>query len=342
MGSELRLQGNAYNILLLVFFPFYIAFQAPMVVIARKLRPRRFITGVVTSWGIVMIGMGMVETWQAMIPLRCLLGVFEAGYFSTVAYLLSAWYIRRILTAVLGVSAYLVLVDFPEDAAKSWRFLNEEEVQLVVNRINRDRHDVQLTPFNLRWFFALNMCMTSVVNYTVGYFLPIVLRDGLGFSVAAAQCLNTPCYVFAFLLGISQSWFSDRINLRAPLFLMNCVLEIVGICLLGFAKPNGARYFGAMLITGGAYANNIVGQWKRAFCSTMLVGASGIGGIIGSLVFRSQDTPNYRPGLYSCLTAAFLCILSMLTTTAYFCSQNKKQSEGKAIVEGEEGCRYTY
>jgi hypothetical protein len=56
------------------------------------------------------------------------------------------------------------------------------------------------------------------------------------------------------------------------------------------------RYFGVFLVTAGAnsnipatmsyQANNIRGQWKRAFCSAMLVGMGGVGGIAGGLVFR--------------------------------------------------------
>lgn len=108
-----------------------------------------------------------------------------------------------IITIALGIPAFLFIVDFPEQAAQSWKFLNEEEVKLVIARINADRRDVSTTPFNMKeyfghaadwklWFFAANFMLTSVVNYAVAYFLPIVLRDELGFSVAASQCLNTP------------------------------------------------------------------------------------------------------------------------------------------------------
>ena len=67
------------------------------------------------------------------------------------------------------------------------------------------------------------------------------------------------------------------------------------------------RYFGVFLatISGNAnvpaiityQANNIRGQWKRAFCSASLVGAAGFGGIVGSTVFRDQDAPGYRLGI---------------------------------------------
>lgn len=119
-----------------------------------------------------------------------------------------------IITIALGLPAYIILVDFPEEAPKSWKFINEEQAALVVARINLDRRDVVTPPFNLReylshgkdwkiWFFAINFCMTSVVNYAVAYFLPIVLRNELGFSVAAAQCLNAPVSVFQLGCAVS-------------------------------------------------------------------------------------------------------------------------------------------
>ncbi|KAI1623078.1 retrograde regulation protein 2 [Exophiala viscosa] len=362
MGTDLDLVGNAYSLLILVFFPFYICFQPPMTAIAKKLRPGRFLGTIVVAWGLVIVGHGLVKTWHAMLALRCLLGIFEAGFFSSCAYLLSTWYVRGevakrnaafyllgsliagfggilayglskmdgvgghagwrwifliegIITIAFGLIAYFLIVDFPEDAHKSFKFLQDDEIKIVIDRINRRCLDVETPPFKLGpylanaldwkiWFFAANFGLTSVVTYAAAYFLPLVLREGLGFSEAAAQCLSTPCYVFGTILGLSESVLSDRIGLRTPFLLFNCVIEIIGVVVLGYAKPSGARYFGAFLIIGGAQsniplsltyqANNIRGVWRRAFCSATIVGAGGIGGIIGSLTFRSQDAPQYR------------------------------------------------
>ncbi|KAL5348185.1 hypothetical protein ACLOAV_006665 [Pseudogymnoascus australis] len=202
----------------------------------------------------------------------------------------------------MGLIAFFFLVDFPEKAMNSWRFLKEDDLKIIVDRVERDRSDVVAPPFKLGeylqnaldwkvYFFAANFGLSSVVTYAAAYFLPIVLLDGLHFSVAAAQCLSTPGY------------WSDKINMRTPFILFNCLIEIIGVAVLGFATQNAARYFGAFLIIGGAnanialvltyQANNIVGQWRRAFCSATIVGAGGMGGIIGSLTFRSQDAPDY-------------------------------------------------
>jgi hypothetical protein len=111
------------------------------------------------------------------------------------------------------------------------------------------------------------------------------------------------------------------------------------------------RYFGVFLITGAAnaqlpaamayQANNIRGQWKRAFCSATLVGFGGVGGISGSLVFRSQDAPNYRPGMYAAITVQLLIIVICSVNTLYFLRCNRKAEKGELVLEGNERFRYT-
>jgi peptidoglycan/LPS O-acetylase OafA/YrhL len=88
-------------------------------------------------------------------------------------------------------------------------------------------------------------------------------------------------------------------------------------------------------------ANNIRGQWKRALCSATLVGAGGIGGIVGGTVFRTQDAPNYVPGIVACMISAAMIIIISLLLNLKFWRANKRVANGGKIIEGLEGFRYT-
>lgn len=135
----------------------------------------------------------------------------------------------------------------------------------------------------------------------------------MGFSVGASQCLVAPPYILAGLLMYGTSWAGDRYRTRAPILILNAIITLIGLPIMGFHKSAAIRYFGVFLTVAGtnanipaamAYqANNIRGQWKRAFCSATLVGCGGIGGIAGSLVFRTQDKPDYIPGIIAALTS---------------------------------------
>ncbi|RKL23305.1 hypothetical protein BFJ68_g1511 [Fusarium oxysporum] len=409
MGEDIDLGAMNYSIIVLLFFPTYTLFQPIMTVMARKIGPRWFLSGICVAWGIVMLAFGFAHRWQDLAGLRILLGLLEAGFFPSSVFLISTWYVRHevairiaffylfgnvfggfggvlayglqqmdglagyegwrwifimegVVTALLGFVGYIFIVDFPENARQTKRFLTAEEVDIMVSRIDADRGDAHSTEFSLRpylenaldwkvWILAINFGLTSMVIYAVAYFLPIVLRDGLGFSVVEAQTLNAPCYVFGGILGLTESWLSDKYKLRGPFIMLNSILEIIGLSLLGFHHDNVVRYIGAYFVVGGANAclpltltyqsNNIVGQWRRAFCSALIVGMGGIGGIIASLVFRGQDKPGYRPGLYACLTAASLTFISVGFTTVVFRRKNQLQRQGKLVIENTDGFTYT-
>lgn len=88
-------------------------------------------------------------------------------------------------------------------------------------------------------------------------------------------------------------------------------------------------------------ANNIRGQWKRAFSSASLVALGSIGGIAGALVFRSQDAPHYRPGIWAVIACNILIVATVVIMTIYFRICNKKVDKGTMVIEGLPGFKYT-
>ncbi|KAF7325055.1 hypothetical protein MKEN_00548100 [Mycena kentingensis (nom. inval.)] len=415
MNVELKLDGNKYNIISLVFFPSYIVFQPASTIIVRKIGPRIHLAGITLLWGGLMIGMGFVKNFDQMVGLRVLLGILEAGLFPSSIYLLSTWYTRYevgkrnaffyligsvasafagilayglqqmgglsglngwrwifiiegVLTCVLAGIGYWLLVDFPDSTRKMWKFLSPSELRFICDKVEADRGDVKPVPFHVRsylasgldwkiWLYAMLFLSSTTLTYSLLYFLPIILRDSLGFNVAKAQCLVAPPYVFAALVMYISGYVGDKYHFRGPVIVANSILSCIGLPLIGWASAPAVRYFGVFLVTGGAsanipvvmsyQANNIRGQWKRAFCSATMVGFGGIGGIAGSTVFRTQDKPNYRPGLYACLTASLLTIVLVGILSVAFYFENRKAERGEKELEMSEeglppGFRYTY
>lgn len=187
--------------------------------------------------------------------------------------------------------------------------------------------------------------------YAISFFLPIILRENMGMTVGEAQMLSAPPYVFAALVMLACAWLGDKYHIRGPLLLINCTLGIIGLPLLGWASQPSVRFFGTFLICASAnggiptvmayQANNIRGHWKRAFASATLIGGGGLGGIAGSLIFRRQDRPYYRPGIYAGLACNFVIIGIVVINTVIFRRQNKKADRGETILEGDANFRYT-
>ncbi|KAJ4366345.1 hypothetical protein N0V83_007981 [Neocucurbitaria cava] len=276
--------------------------------------------------------------------------------------------IEGALTCFLGICAYWALVDFPDKAHKSWKFLSEREARFIINRVDRDRGDARPEPWSVAnflrggadikvWGFAMIFFNTTSVTYALAYFLPIILTENMGFSIGASQCLVAPPYALAAIVMFATGWAGDKYHLRGPIIIFNMILCLIGLPIMGFHSNPNVRYFGVFLTTAGAnsnvpatmsyQANNIRGQWKRAFCSAILVGMGGVGGIAGGLIFRVQDKPGYRPGLYACIACCLLTIIIVCLITLRSWTLNKKADRGELELEyndehDQKGFRYTY
>ncbi|KAK5242957.1 hypothetical protein LTR20_010816 [Exophiala xenobiotica] len=281
---------------------------------------------------------------------------------------LSGWrwilIIEGAITCVIGIILFVFVVDFPDRCKTNMAipFLKPHEIDYVCARLNKDRDDVEPTKFSLKtylantadplvWAYCLTFLCTSLIQYALSYFLPIILQDSLGFGVAASQLMSAPPYVCAAALMFAQAWWGDKHQLRSPIVVVNALFSVLGLCMLAFTKPVASRYIGAVILTACAcgntppmitwQANNIRGQWKRALCSASLLWGAGLGGVTGSLVFRTQDKPTYRPGIATCLTAAGIQIVLPLLMVLYFRSANKRAREGRKTIEGLPGFLYT-
>ncbi|CZR64447.1 probable permease of the major facilitator superfamily [Phialocephala subalpina] len=279
---------------------------------------------------------------------------------------LSGWrwifVVEGLITCVFAILGYFLIVDFPEKAASSWRFLTPRESAFIVARIEKDRHDAIPEPFNITsylknaldskvWAFASLFGLTTTNTYAIAYFLPVILHEGMGFSIAKAQCLVAPPYVAAAIVMYGCAVLGDKYHIRGPIVAFNAVLGLIGLPLLGYAHNNAVRYFGVFLATiaGNAnvpavltyQANNIRGQWKRALCSATLVGFGGIGGIVGSTVFRDQDAPKYGPGIMTVMIANGLILVITALLSVKFHLANKRVDRGGKPIEGQEGFHYT-
>ncbi|KAH6702740.1 hypothetical protein VD0002_g4639 [Verticillium dahliae] len=268
--------------------------------------------------------------------------------------------IDGITTCLLGLAGLFLLVEFPDTTKPSRYFLSSRELAWVKSRVDADRGDVAISKLTLTklmrggldpkvWAFALIFFNNAVVNFALANFLPIILRKNMGFSVAKSQALVAPPYVFAAIVMHTVGWLGDRYRVRGPFLVAMMLLSITGTSLMGFHQRTGFRYAGVFLTAAGttsavpvtmAYqANNIRGQWKRAFSSALVVGVSGFGGIFGTLVFRSQDAPAYLLGLTTCLACAVLNISIVIGLTVYFHLANSRADRGGVELEISEEVR---
>ncbi|KDR75749.1 hypothetical protein GALMADRAFT_226395 [Galerina marginata CBS 339.88] len=111
-GMEVQLKlyiGERYSIASMIYFIPYILLQIPGNIILRWIGARTWLTICVVGWGISQLGMGFVPTWGWLVFCRIWLGVFEAGFFPSLVFIITTWYKRHEVQKRLAVF-YLVSI----------------------------------------------------------------------------------------------------------------------------------------------------------------------------------------------------------------------------------------
>jgi sugar phosphate permease len=260
------------------------------------------------------------------------------------------------ITILLAVPLYIFISDFPEKA----KWLQPDEKQFFYDRLMQDRgEEVEKPGFKhildavtdwKAWLLGLFLGLATMGGYVLAFFSPAIIQS-LGYNVAFSQCLTSPPFVAATISALITAWAADKLHRRLPFLIGNSLLAALGFILMGYGPNNGSKltgiFFGVIGVqtsipTSIAFlVNNIPGSGKRAVAVAMMTMQGGMGGIIGSLVFRSQDAPRYRPGFFVCIGGMALSVLASSFLWLYFQRQNEKAEKEGEVLEGVPGFRYT-
>ncbi|KAJ3456132.1 hypothetical protein MRS44_016155 [Fusarium solani] len=266
--------------------------------------------------------------------------------------------IEGAITVVAGIGSWFIIVDFPDSSANT--FLTPEERAFVKARLAADRGPEEREKVTLKvvaktaadwkpWAFSLMYAAGAVGVYAFLFFLPLILRGGLGYSLEMSFILSTPPSLFSVVEAMTISWLADKMKMRGPFVVFQGLIGIIGLCMTGFLDSPTPRYIGTFLGVAGAnglvvttlawQANNIVGDSRRAVSTAILISMSGVGGIYSSMVFRQQDAPNYLPGIIAVMAINIAAVLTAVVTMILLRWQNQRADKGEGLCEDREGFR---
>ncbi|EGR44156.1 uncharacterized protein TRIREDRAFT_70933 [Trichoderma reesei QM6a] len=95
MVEDLDLTGNKFNIALFTYYISYILLEVPSNMVIKRFRPSLYLSTLMFCWGIINMCMGFVHSYNSLIGLRFLLGIFEAGVLPGIIYVTSMYYKRH-------------------------------------------------------------------------------------------------------------------------------------------------------------------------------------------------------------------------------------------------------
>ncbi|KAJ9612209.1 hypothetical protein H2200_003806 [Cladophialophora chaetospira] len=271
--------------------------------------------------------------------------------------------VQGAITIAVAITAWFIIVDFPEGEIQKAKFLSADEAEVVRTRLIRDRGSSEGE--RVSWNTIKDVCLDwrvwslcfvymagAAAVYGLLLFLPIVLRLGLGYSQTKSYLLAAPSAAVAVVFVFLVSIVSDKYRVRAPFVILEGSLGIIGLCMIGFLDHPTPRYVGsffgscgcnALIVTAAAWQqNNIRGDAKRAVLAAVQVSCAGMGGIYSALVFRQQDSPDFVPGLVACCALVAWSMLLTIITVPLLIRANRQADRGERIIEGSASFRYVW
>ncbi|KAF2969385.1 hypothetical protein GQX73_g4192 [Xylaria multiplex] len=103
LTEDLNLVGYRFNIATSIFYVVYLLIEVPSNILLKRVGPRFYIPSLVLGFGAVSIATAFVKTYEQLIGVRVLLGVFEGGTFPGIAFYLSSFYKREELYFRVGI-----------------------------------------------------------------------------------------------------------------------------------------------------------------------------------------------------------------------------------------------
>ncbi|KAF8182748.1 MFS general substrate transporter [Mycena galopus ATCC 62051] len=257
-----------------------------------------------------------------------------------------------IATVLVGLIAFLFLVDFPATA----KFLTAEQRAFVVSRKKYDNSSVgEEEHFEIRhviealtdWQVWLHtfILMAGITNlYGITLFLPTIINT-FGHSAAVSQLLTVPPYVCAAIVLFIFAYWSDHIKIRSPFIFVGFLVSLIGFSINISAAPSGVKYFGTFFCVTGSYAavpgilawlgNNLSGQYKRAVGMAFQIGIGHFGATFASNIYRTRDEPRFIVGHGCELLFVAIGLISVVVTVFISHRVNRRRDEeAHAALDG--------
>ncbi|EME40314.1 hypothetical protein DOTSEDRAFT_137424 [Dothistroma septosporum NZE10] len=93
MLQQTNMSNTEYRVAVSLFSLAYALFEVPSnMIMKRYVRPSIWLATLLGLWGVFTMGFAGVQTYAQVTVLRFLIGVFEAGFFPGIVYLITFWY----------------------------------------------------------------------------------------------------------------------------------------------------------------------------------------------------------------------------------------------------------
>ncbi|KAI1660295.1 MFS general substrate transporter [Daldinia decipiens] len=326
----LDMPSDGYNTALWIFYiPFVLAeVSANLILNLNTIRPG--IGGQVFLLGVLGVCQGLARSYDGLLTVRFLLGVFESSLPASATYMISMYYTRpevAVRFAWFFNSLRMRNLGFYQlrSAIISYIFL---EASRGAEAKGSAADSVPICKVLVDWriciltlcFFCANVKASSIASFSPTIFIE------LGWTATTVQLMMMPVWVTGSVSTFAITWLASRLDMRMSFLLICICLQAIGWSIMvAYVPEAGVRYLALFFMAAGTFPQmsilmgwlsaNLRGRKYLAVGMAWMSGFANCANFISSNVFITTERPRYPTGFS--IGLAFTILGFILTCAAF-------------------------
>ncbi|KAF2642332.1 MFS general substrate transporter [Massarina eburnea CBS 473.64] len=275
---------------------------------------------------------------------------------------LPAWRWLFILEAVVVFPVAALTIYIVPDYPATTKFLTDEERKLAVLRMAVDANEEDNRAETTAWqgfrmafqdpalymIWAMQLGLNTAAAF-INFFPTIVAT--LGYKQRDTLLLSAPPYVFAAILGIANSWHSDKKKERFLHVVWPQMFCSIGFIISAVTMNTAARYISTFMMMSVYGSFGCILSWvssslprppaKRAVAYAVVNAGSNLASIYASYFYPKTQGPKYWQANVANVAFSMACIGMAVVLRVYLAWRNKQLDDAAAedLAEGRDGVR---
>lgn len=273
---------------------------------------------------------------------------------------LPAWRWLFILEAIVVFPVAIVTIFVVPNYPATTKFLSDEERKLAVLRMaeeaNQEDNRDEATAWQglkmafadpaLYMIWAMQLGLNTAASFT--NFFPTIVAT-LGYPQTETLLLSAPPYVFAAILGITNSWHSDKTKERFLHVVWPQVFCSIGFIISAVTMNTATRYIATFMMMSVYGSFGCILSWvstclprppaKRAVAYAVVNAGSNFASIYASYYYPKSQGPRYWQANVANMAFSGACICMSAVLRFYLSWRNKQLDKAAAedMAEGYNG-----
>ncbi|WXC58402.1 hypothetical protein SNK03_004300 [Fusarium graminearum] len=302
--------------------------------------------------------------WYAMNGFTGVFGSLATWWLAQLPLGLKPYQTIFVAFGIITVCFSTVLFNYMPDSPAEAKFLDKHDKLIAIERLRMNQtgvmsrqwrwdHFWETTRDVKTWLWFALIFSISVPSGGVGSFGPLLIKS-FGFDSFEAILFNAPFGIVQLISTVGGSYVATKYHKKGPVIAFLAIFPIIG-CMIMLSTPHTPD--GRNTLLGGYYmisvfpgivpliyswaSSNTAGDTKSKCNSSVLFIGQSLGNIIGPLLYKPSEAPEYHRGL-SWNLLLYMAIEGLVVLTSMYLTFLNRDHSRRRVLAGKDAAIVDY